>query len=191
MKHIDVDAIRQSPRARLDFLSDFCLLSSEDWTALDESLTYLAPRLPALLDRLYDHLLNYDDTRRVFLGQRGEFDAAYIALRKEHMTEWIMRTIASSDREDAGRDEFAKYVVRVGKRHTGVAGELHRAVPPRYMVALSSFIQTVVLEALYDAVSDDIAALRRMSLAWNKIVIVQLELFLQVIAPLWPSWDEE
>lgn len=186
MKHIDVDALRQSPRARLDFLADFCLITDDDWAALDESLTYLAPRLPNLLDRLYEHLLSYDDTRRVFLGQRGEVDPAYIELRKEHMTEWIMRTIASTD-----RDDFARYVVRIGQRHTGVAGEPHRAVPPRYMVGLSSFIQTIIVETLFDSVTDDVAALRRMTLAWNKIVLVQLELFLQVIAPLWPRWDEE
>lgn len=186
MKHIDVEAIRSDPEARLEFLADFCLISGEDWAALDESLPYLAPRLPAMLDNLYNHLLEYDDTRRVFLGSRGDVEPAYIELRKEHMTEWIMRTISIGDRKS-----FAEYITRTGRRHTGVAGEAHRSVPPRYMVALISYIQTVVLSTLFDVLPDDLATLRRVALAWNKILLVQLEMFLKVLAPNWPQWDEE
>ncbi len=181
MKHIDVQAIRESPEARLEFLADFCLMSEDDWVALDDSLPYLAPRLPELLDRLYDHLLEYDDTRRVFLGENEQVDPAYMALRKEHMTEWIMRTISVGD-----RNRFAAYVIQTARRHTAVG----RSVPPRYMVSLISFIQTSILNALFDALPDDHTLRRRLSLAWNKMLMIQLEMFLQEIVPHWPQWDE-
>ena len=185
MKHIDTEAIRSSADARLAFLTDFCLFAEGDWAALDESLPYLAPSLPELLDRLYEHLLAYDDTRRVFLGERGEVDPKYIELRKEHMTEWIMSTLSLKDPK-----KFAEFVMRVGKRHTGVTGEEGRAVPPRYMVALISFIQTSITSALVESGCQDQAALLRMIVAWNKMLMVQLEMFLKVIAPHWPHWDE-
>lgn len=185
MKHIDIDAIRNDPKARLEFLAEFCLMTDDDWVALDDSLPHLAPRLPELLDRLYDHLLDYDDTRRIFLGQRGEIDTSYMELRKEHMTEWVMRTISVGD-----RDQFVAYLVRTAQRHTGIASEPGRAVPPRYMVALISFIQTAILNALFDALPEEHAARRRLSLAWNKMLMIQLELFLKYVAPQWPQWDE-
>lgn len=185
MKHIDVAAIRERPSARFSFLAEFCQFGDDDWKALDESLPLLAPLLPDLLDRLYEHLLAHDDTRRIFLGERGDVDPDYIALRKEHMTEWIMAAMTLRD-----PDELARYVTKVGRRHLGVVGDPERAVPPRYMVALISFIQTEISNALFQSASDDVPKLQRMLLAWNKILVIQLELFLKAIAPRWPEWDE-
>lgn len=185
MKPIDVAAIRAEPVARFMFLAEFCRFGDDDWEALDESLPFLAPELPELLDRLYSHLLAYDDTRRLFLGARGELDPSYIELRKEHMTEWIMASMSLRDPE-----EFASYVMRVGRRHRGASGQRERAVPPRYMVALMSFIQTEVTTVLFATMSDDVHRLQRAVLAWNKILLIQLEMFLKALAPSWPEWDE-
>jgi len=185
VKHLDLEAIRTSSAARLAFLADFCQFTNADWSALDESVPYMAPRLPTILDSIYDQLLCYDDTRRIFLGARGELDPGYIELRKEHMTEWFMRTLVVED-----INAFAEYVSEIGRRHTGVAGEPAREVPPRYMIALACYIQSIVLNTLFDMV-DDLATLRRMVMAWNKIIIIQLELFLKEIAPAWPHWDEK
>lgn len=185
MKQIDVAAIRDQPTARFAFLADFCQFGDDEWTALDESLPFLAPVLPDILDRLYDHLLSYDDTRRVFIGSRDEVDPAYIELRKEHMTEWIMAAMTVRDPE-----QFVRYAMRVGRRHCGVAGEPGREVPPRYMVALMSFIQSEITNALFATMADDLPRLQRTILSWNKILLIQLELFLKVISPTWPAWDE-
>ena len=185
MKHIDVDAIREQSSARFAFLTDFCRFGADDWAGLDASLPFLAPVLPDLLDRLYEHLLAYDDTRRIFLGPQGELDPQYIELRKEHMTEWIMTAMTIRD-----ADKFASYVTRVGRRHRGVAGQPDRAVPPRYMVALMGFLQTEIASALFATMAEDPAGLQRSLLAWNKILMIQLEMFLKATAPGWPSWDE-
>ena len=186
MKHIDVDAIRDQPVARFSFLAEFCHFEEDDWNVLDESLPFLAPEMPDLLDRLYDHLLDHDDTRRIFLGAKGELDPAYIELRKEHMTEWIMAALTMRDPK-----EFANYVTRVGRRHRGVSGQSNRAVPPRYMVAFMSFIQSEITRVLFAFMADDLPRLQRAILAWNRILIIQLEMFLKAIAPQWPQWDEE
>lgn len=186
MRTIPVEAIKADAGARLRFLETFVGFTDDDWAALADSVPVLGPRLPAILDALYDHLLSFDDTRRIFLGPRGEVDPNYLAIRKEHLTEWVLRTVGGGDR--AG---FAQYLMSVGRRHTGVEGEPGRVVPPRYMVALTSFVQSALLGALFDALADEPARARRLALAWNKMLMIQLEIFLKAIAPTWPKWDEE
>lgn len=186
MKTIDISRIAQEPEQRLAFLEDFTLFSEDDRAALADSVAVLAPRLPAILDALYEHLLAYDDTRRVFLGARGELDPNYIAIRKEHLTEWLLKV--STAREE-GRS-LASYLLEVGRRHTASGGDPQRAVPPRYMVALTSFIQTALWSTLFELLPDQPAQVRRFGLAWNKVLVIQLELFLKVMAPQWPRWDE-
>jgi hypothetical protein len=184
MKAIDVAAISSQPEERLTFLADFVGFSDDDWKAIADSAQLLGPKWPAILDALYDHLLNYDDTRRIFLGPRGEVDPEYIAIRKEHLTTWLLTTVNAEDRKS-----LAHYLMGVGRRHTGVAGEPERMVPPRYMVALTSFVQTALLSNLFELLPDNPQEVRRLGLAWNKMMMIQLEMFLKVLAPHWPEWD--
>jgi len=186
MKHVDVAGISSDPGKRMTFLCDFVGLNRDDWNALQESVAVLGPKLPAILDALYDHLLSFDDTHRIFLGAKGELDPGYIALRKEHLTEWILKTVQAGP--DGG---FAAYLVSVGRSHTGAQGEPGRAVPPRYMVALASFVQTALTSTAFAALPGETERALRISLAWNKMMMVQLEFFLKVMAPEWPHWDEE
>ena len=185
MKEVDVTGIITNPERRLEFLQDFVGFTETDWDALSESLGVLGPRLPGILDALYDHLLAYDDTRRVFLGPRGEVDPDYIAVRKQHLTGWLLNTVGLSSRK-----AFAEFVMATGRRHTSAEGERSRTVPPRYMVALTSFVQTEILSSLFDLLPGQTENIRRMGLAWNKMMMIQLEMFLKVIAPHWPQWDE-
>jgi hypothetical protein len=186
LKKVDSKGIARDPVKRLAFLESFVGFTDEDWKALAESVEVLAPKLPGLLDAIYAHLLGHDDTRRIFLGMRGELDPKYIEVRKEHLTEWVLRT--ASGRED--HDGFAHYLETVGRRHTGVEGEPHRQVPPRYMVGLTSFVQSGIIATLFECLPNDPAKVRRMGLAWNKMMMIQLEMFLKAMAPQWPHWDE-
>lgn len=186
MKHVDLAGIRSEPGKRFQFLCDFVGFTNADWEALRESVPVLAPKLPGFLDALYDHLLSYDDARRIFLGTSGEVDPAYMTIRKEHLTEWFLETAGAVGQHQA----FAGYVTGVGRAHTGLAGDPGRVVPPRYIVALTSFIQTALTSAIFDALPNELARARRFALAWNKMLILQLELFLKEIAPCWPHWDE-
>jgi hypothetical protein len=185
LKHIDVGLISSSPLARFEFLADFIGFTDDDQLALQESLGVIAPQLPGLLDAIYDHLLSYDDTRRIFLGERGAVDLAYIEVRKEHLTQWALMTTTSENRE-----QLAIYINSVGLHHTGVEGESGRVVPPRYLIALTSFIQTAILKTAFAALPENPQAALRFGLAWNKMLLIQLEMFLRAVAPHWPKWDE-
>jgi hypothetical protein len=177
--------VRTDRGARAAFLCEFILMTEDDWSALGDSIDILAPKLPAILDAIYAHLLSFDDTHRVFLGTRGEVDPAYIVLRQEHLTDWILRSINGGEDLPA----FAQFITDVARRHTGVAGEPERVVAPRYLVGLMSFVQSQILSSLIDTVVDDSACLKRYALAWNKLLMLELELFLKEVTEHSPAWD--
>jgi hypothetical protein len=186
MKTVDVRALQTQPQKRLEFLQEFVGFGEADWKAIQDSVQVLDSRLPALLDAIYEHLLSFDDTRRVFLGHdgKGEVDPRYIAMRKEHLTEWLLRLVSGEP------EGLAAYLSEVGRRHTSLSGDAHRAVPPRYLVMLTAFIQVKVLDNLFDLLPDNPAEVRRLGLAWTRLLMLQLELFLKAVAPHWPRWDE-
>jgi hypothetical protein len=184
MRHIDREAIARDAVARLYFLEEFVGFTRDDWLALGDSAAVLNPRLPAILDDFYDHLLAFDDTRRIFEGSDGAVDPHYITVRKEHLTEWLLTLVSGLDRK-----QLVAYWTKVA-RHHGPDGSPERRVPPRYLVGLTSYIQTRMWRELFDALGDRPAEVRRLGLAWNKLLIIQLELFLKLLAPEWPRWDE-
>ena len=185
-KRIDIDAISSQPEARLRFLEQFVGFGEDDWAAVKESAGVLAPRLEAIVDALYDHLLGFDDTRRIFASS-GSVDPDYLAARKRHLIGWVCMTAAAGP--DTRRD-FANYLNVVGRRHTGIAGEPSRVVPPRYLIALTSFVQSTLTAAFFELLPDEPQRALRYSIAWNKMVVMQLEMFLKNVAPQWPRWDE-
>ena len=168
----------------LKLLEEFVGFTPDDWDALEDSLAIVGPQLLGLLDRLYEHLLSFDDTRRIFLGARAEVSPEYMAMRKEHLTEWVFRTV-----DAANRATLARYLMETGRRHTADAGDTYRVVPPRYMVALTGYLQNALGEAAAAAYPSDSAAAFRIATAWNKMLIMQLEIFLKVMVPHNPKWD--
>lgn len=185
MRTLDVPALRADPAARFRAGAEFVGLGPDDVAALAESAGLLGPKLPGLLDAIYDHLLSFDDTRRVFLGPRGELDPSYMALRKEHLTEWVLRTVDASDVES-----LARYVALVARRHTRTEGDDARQVPPRYMAWLMTFVQAALWATLFELLPGEPARVARYGLAWTKMLGIQLELMLHQMAPAFPGWDE-
>jgi hypothetical protein len=174
------------PSARMRSMMAFIGFTDADQRALLDSVPVLGPVLPSLLDAIYNHLLSFEDTRKIFLGQRGEVDPSYIALRKEHLTQWVLRTAGVAGEPGS----LPGYIMETGRRHTGVAGEPNRVVPPRFMVGLAAFVQSALWGALFDALPDKPRDVLRFGSAWSKMLMVQLEMFLKVMAPHWPTWDE-
>jgi hypothetical protein len=184
---IDTDAISSQPEERLRFLEEFVGFTDDDWAAIRLSTEVLVPRLPALLDAFYERLMSFDDTRRLFADAAGRVDPLYLAVRKQHLVGWVRATVSAGPDT---RREFASYLNVIGRRHTREAGDPGRVVPPRYLVALVSVFQTTLSTAFFEALPDDPARALRYSLAWGKMLIIQLEMFLKNVAPHWPHWDE-
>lgn len=177
--------MKTDPGSRLAVIEEFVGFGAADRAALRDSVMVLGPALPRLLDAVYEHLLAFDDTRRLFLGSKGEVDAQYLAIQKEHLTSWLLG-VSVDRRADT---DFAGWLVKIAKQHGG-SGPRSRRVPPRWMVALTGWLQAAISAALFDAQIPQQADLQRYLLAWNKLLVVQLEMFLHVIAPAFPAWDE-
>jgi hypothetical protein len=186
VKRIDTDAISSRPEDRLRFLEEFTGFTEGDWQAIKESAGLLAPRLEALVEAVYDHLLAFDDTRRIF-ARAGSIDPDVLAARKRHLIGWVCMTAAAGP--DTRRD-FANYLNIVGRRHTAIEGDAGHAVPPRYLVGMTSYIQSALTVALFEVLPDEPERALRYAVAWNKMVMMQLEMFLKNVAPQWPRWDE-
>lgn len=177
---------KSDPSARMRFMMELTGFTEADRRALLDSVAVLGPALPGLLDAIYNHLLSVEETRPIFLGKRGEVDPDYMALRKEHLTQWVLRTAGVS----GDPASLPGYIRETGRRHTGVAGEPDRVVPPRFMVGLAGFVQGALWSALFDTLPDKPREIQRFGLAWSRMLMVQLEMFLEVMAPQFPAWDE-
>jgi hypothetical protein len=185
VKTIDVAGMKTDPAARLAIVEELVGFDANDRAALRDSVAVLGPVLPQLLDAVYDHLLAFDDTKKFFLGTTGEVDAQYLAIRKEHLTTWVLG-VTVDRRPDP---EYAAWMHAIAEHHAG-RGPRSRRVPPRWLVTLTGWLQGRITEALFAADLADPNDLRRYVLAWNKLLVVQLEMFLHVVVPSFPGWDE-
>ena len=123
---------------------------------------------------VYDHFLKFPQARKFFLNDEGEVDEDRLAKRKHSLLRWLQGSI------DFKID--ADYPIRL--LATGIVHShppIHRAhlgsIPSRYMVGTISFVQTA-LNRLFQAEMDDPDQAMCASLAWNKLLMVQLDILL-------------
>ena len=123
---------------------------------------------------VYDNFLKFPETRRFFLESDGEIDEVRLTRRKHSLARWLRGSIDFKIDND--------YPIRV--LATGIVHShppTHRAhlgsIPSRFMVASMSFIQTALADVLRDELEDQDLAMRA-SIAWNKMLMLQLDILL-------------
>ncbi|PKB73734.1 MAG: hypothetical protein BZY75_00365 [SAR202 cluster bacterium Io17-Chloro-G7] len=123
---------------------------------------------------VYDHFLKFTDSRRFFLAEDGEVDEPKLERRKHSLLRWLKGSIDFKLDED--------YPIRV--LATGIVHShppLHRAhlgsIPSRYMVATISYIQTALNDIFFKEY-DTAEEADRASVAWSKLLMVQLDVLL-------------
>ena len=125
----------------------------------------------ALTAAVYEHFLKFPASARFFLGPDGEPDRARIERRRHSLGRWLRESA-----EAALTHDFAYYLLGVGIAHShrefGPGGK----IPSQLMVATMSVAQSALagilraempLEAALDA-----------SVAWNKLLLIHLNVFL-------------
>src|SRR5262245_40827734 len=123
VRHVDEERLERDTVYRVGYIGDFIGMRSEDWEAIQESGTYLAPLAGSLVDAIYEHLFSFDSTKRHFQrtgsGYTGSSDRAvdsldhpYIQFRKEHLLRYISRLVSGKYDE-----KFTHYLDMVGKMH--------------------------------------------------------------------------
>jgi len=123
---------------------------------------------------VYDNFLKFPETRRFFLGADGEVDEVRLDRRKHSLARWLRGSIDFKIDRD-----YPVRVLATGIVHSHPPS--HRAhlgsIPSRFMVASMSFIQTALADVLREELEDQDLAMRA-SIAWNKMLMLQLDILL-------------
>lgn len=123
---------------------------------------------------VYDHFLKFPESRRFFLEEDGEINEERLTRRKHSLMRWLRGSLDFKIDED--------YPIRL--LATGIVHShppTHRAhlgsIPSRLMTGTISYIQTAMAELLHAKI-DDPALAARASIAWNRLLMVQLDILL-------------
>jgi hypothetical protein len=144
--------------------------SERVWASRD----LLLPHADAIASAVYEHLLSHPETAVHFTDPDGRPDRAHLDARARSLKEWLVATI------EAPLDErFAAYLAGIGRAHTRRGGNPAIGVKGRYLLMTISFAQTALL-SLLDAAIPDRAEFVATVGAWNKLLMIQLDMFLAV-----------
>ena len=153
---------------------DLVGLSEQDRQLIKTSSSLIMPHAGRLNDIVYDQLLQHPESRKFFVTDDDQPDAKRIDDNKQTMITWLRATATANLNEG-----FVRYLVGISQMHRSIP--IHRPhlspVAPRYIIGTISFYQTAIADILHQEMSDPVLA-SRTSVAWNKWLMVGLELLL-------------
>jgi hypothetical protein len=148
MQSIDEARLETDLGYRFQYLGAVIGFAAADVAAIHAAAPHLAPRLPALVEAVYERLHSYTCTWRHFLPRRAGFtgelpsdlellttDHPQIVLGKQHLTGYLAALLTRP--YDI---RMAEYLDAVGRVHTSRAGTREVEVPLVQMTALMGFV---------------------------------------------------
>lgn len=130
----------------------------------------------AIAGAFYEYLLSHRETAMYFAREDGRTDREAMDARHASLKEWLSIAI------EAPLDEqLSAYLTEVGRAHTGRGRGPSARVQARYLVAAMSFLNTELSGVLGGAIADRATLVASLA-AWNKLLMVHLDLFLAVYA---------
>lgn len=160
--------------ARMAEVAGFVGLGPAELEVLRATAPAVLKHADELTASVYDHFLLFPESRKFFLEENGEVNQVRLTRRKHSLTRWLRGSI-----EFQIDDDFPIRLLATGIVHSHPP--VHRAhmgsIPSRFMVGTISFVQTAVADVLLQEM-DDPAEAMKASLAWNKMLMVQLDILL-------------
>ena len=155
-------------------MADFVGFTEDDLELLRASGPLLIDRADDLAAAVYEHFLSYPATARYFLTRDGEVNETRLTRRKHSLARWLRNSI-----EFRIDHQFPVFLLAVGVVHSNppLPAGRHGSVPARFMTGTISFIQTQIASTLAEEM-DDSAAAMRTAIAWNKMLMLQLDVLL-------------
>ena len=173
--------------ARMKEVAEFVGLGSAELDVVQATRPLVLKHGEEVTAAVYDHFLKFPQTRRFLLTGEGQVDQDRLEQRKQSLLRWLRGSI------DFKID--ADYPIRL--LATGIVHShppTHRAhlgsVPSRYMLGTISFIQTALAELFQQEMNDPDSAMHA-TLAWNKLLMVQLDILLAGYLTETPTEPEE
>jgi hypothetical protein len=149
--------------------------------AADEALVLatrdiVAPYASSLIERVYDRLLAEPETASYFAGADGLPDEPHRAARAGSLQAWLITAI-SAPLDDAQ----AAALAATARAHTRRGGAAAVSIKGRYLLVMSAILQDEMTTLLVSLLKGD-APLVPTIAAWNKLVLLHLDVFLAVYA---------
>ena len=159
---------------RLQEMASFVGLTEEERQHIQASAPIIMEHAQPLTEAIYDHFLEFPQARKFFVTESDEADEERLAKRKHTLIRWLKDTASCTLDET-----FAVHLLAMGISHGHPP--THRShlgpVPSRYMIGTISFAQTAIADLLRREMADTDLALRT-SIAWNKLLMVELDVLL-------------
>ena len=159
---------------RMKQMAEFVGLTQTDLELIQSSAAVLVPHAEALTAAIYDHFLLFPEARQFFLSGDGEVDRDRITRRQHSLKRWLENTIQHQVDGD-----LPVFLLTAGLVHSHPpSNRAHLgSVPSRFMVGTISFVQTAIARLLFQEMDEPQKAMLA-SLAWNKLLMVQLDILL-------------
>ena len=147
----------------------------------DEQLVYasrgtLVAHSDVIVGAVYGHLLSHQETATHFERPDGHTDRDTVQAHDASLREWLVVAIEAP--LDA---QLSAYLLEVGRAHTGRGREPRARVEARYLLATIGFLHAEIIRVLEGAI-DDRTTLVASVIAWGKLLMIHLDLFLAVYA---------
>lgn len=183
MNQIDEPRLESDLRYRFRYLAQFMNFGPEDVAVIHAAAPHLAPRVPALVDAVYEKLHQSDATWRHFVprqyGYEGPVpanlneltpDHPMIQFRKQHLGRYLAALVTKPYDE-----KMVAYLDMVGKIHTPKAGSPELNVPLVQMNALMGFVADAIINTIFELGLDQASAAKTLR-AFNKLLWLQNDL---------------
>ena len=149
---------------------------SDSTTPMSKIIRQTAPMIlkheRTFTSALYEHFLQFPYTARFFLNADGNPDEQRLERRKHSLARWLRETA-----EVAMTHEFVYYLLAVSLSHSHRAHGPGGTIPPQFMIGAMSLAQTTFARLLRDEM-DDVTAAFDAAMAWNKFLLLHLNVLL-------------
>ena len=159
-------------------LSDFVGLDDGDLATVRRTAPIVLAQEEAFTTALYHHFLKFPSSARFFLRDDGTPDAERIERRKHSLGRWLRETA-----EAALTHDFGYYLLAVGLSHSHRPRGPGGVVPAHFMVGAMSLAQTALARLFQAELPEGDEALAA-SVAWNKVLLLQLNVLLLGYLPV-------
>ena len=153
-------------------LMAFVGLGEADVDVIRRSAPLVLGHEAELTAALYEHFLSFPESARFFLGEDGAPDLARLERRKHSLGRWLRETALVATTQD-----FSYYLLAIGLSHSHRAHGPGGMIPARLMVGAMSLAQTA-LAGVFTAKMPDAREALAASVAWNKLLLVHLNVLL-------------
>ena len=159
---------------RLREISRYVNLTEEDRKLIRSTGPIVRRYADQLTTEVYDLIFEFPNAGRFFSYDDGMPDPKRVKDNKDSMMQWL-NYLAQAPSNDA----FARYLIAVSAMHRDIP--VHRpGLPPvhsQFVIGTISWYQTRLVEVFEDELGDLRKAVEA-SVAWNKMLMVSLDLLL-------------